>query len=229
MLPREHFSESLKRLQEDLTGLGKLVACATRDSVIALLNRDTDLAKQVVTNDQEINRRRFEWEEQALVTIATQNPVASDLRMLIAGLHIVDELERMGDHAKGIAEISLRIGDNPLIYPQNSFQKMAELGSNMLEAALVSFTGHNASLAEATAIKDDEVDALYNVTSSDLLELMLSDRANITQGNLLTWAAHHLERIGDRSTNICERVIFVCTGRMVEIPGAFSRVPENQV
>jgi phosphate transport system protein len=224
MKPREHFIDILAQLQAELNDLGTLVSKATTDAVRAMLNRDAQLAAQVIEGDQLVNRRRYEWEEKALEVLATQSPVARDLRLLAAGLHIVDELERIGDHAKGIARISQTIGATPLIYPQIPLFSMAEVASDMLEQSLLSFTKQDAALAEAVGLRDDELDLLYNQVSSELFELMFADRNNISQANLLLWTAHNLERTGDRITNICERVIFVCTGQLVEIPGSHFRV-----
>ena len=216
---REHFATELAQLQADLLMLGELVSQATCQAVEALLKRDHALATQVIEGDQEINRRRFEWEERALQLLATQNPVAGDLRLIAAGMHLVDELERMGDHAKGIARISQLIGEAPLISQEIPLAAMVEVTSDLLKQALIAFTNRDAKLAEAVGLRDDEIDTLYNQIAAELFELMFADRDNIQQANQLLWAAHNLERIGDRITNICERVIFVSTGHLVEIPG----------
>ncbi len=223
MALRDLFTEKLALLQDDLLVLSSLVSRATTQSVQALMTRDLILAQAVVTGDQEINLRRFHWEEQALLVLATQSPVASDLRFIAAGMNIVNELERMGDYAKGIARISLTIGDAPLIYPLNPLPEMAQVACTMLQKALTAFASRDAELAEATGYQDDDIDSLYNVVQGELLELMFSNQTNINQANLLLWAAHNLERIGDRITNICERVIFVSTGQLKELPGSHSR------
>lgn len=227
MALRENYSTILTRLQDDLLFLGSLVSKATEQAVSALLTRDHRKAEKVIAGDVEINTRRFEWEEQALLVLATQNPLASDLRFIAAAMHIVDELERMGDHAKGVARISLNIGDAPLIFPQVPLADMAGTACTMLDQALNAFTRRDSDLALETGERDDELDNLYNVVQGELLGLMLEDRANIQQANLLLWAAHNLERIGDRITNICERVIFVSTGQMQEIPGSHTRRPQS--
>ncbi|HEX2909764.1 MAG TPA: phosphate signaling complex protein PhoU [Chloroflexia bacterium] len=220
---RAHFATELAQLQTGLIDLGDLVSQAIQQAVHALLERDQALARQVIEGDEQINRRRFDWEERALELLATQSPVASDLRLMAAGMHLVDELERMGDHAKGIARISLLIGETPLIYPEIPLAPMAEQTCSLLSQALASFINRDAKLAEQVGLRDDEIDLLYNRIASALFELMFSDRNNIEQANRLLWAAHNLERIGDRITNICERVIFVCTGKLVEISGMAAR------
>ncbi|MDB5079696.1 MAG: Phosphate-specific transport system accessory protein PhoU [Chloroflexi bacterium] len=223
MALRENYSIILNKLQDDLLFLGSLVSKATGQAVEAMINRDPYKAERVIAGDIEINMRRFEWEEKALLVLATQNPVASDLRFIAAGIHIVDELERMGDHAKGVARISLNIGNVPLIFPKVPLPEMSRIACNMLDQSLIAFTNRDAALALKTGEQDDILDNLYNTVQGDLLELMLADRANIQQANLLLWSVHNLERIGDRITNICERVIFVATGQMQEIPGSYSR------
>ena len=225
MALRENYSIILRTLQDDLLFLGSLVSKATELAVDAMLERDPVKAKKVIIGDGEINQRRFEWEEKALLVLATQNPMAGDLRFIAAGIHIVDELERMGDHAKGVARISLNIGDAPLIYPQVPLADMARIACSMLDSSLRAFTQRDSRLAYQTGEQDDELDALYNIVQGELLELMFADRSNIQQANLLLWAVHNLERIGDRITNICERVIFVSTGQMQEIPGSHTRRP----
>ena len=223
MALRENYTTILTKLQDDLLFVGSLVSKATEQAVNALLTRNQAKAEKVIAGDIEINTRRFEWEEQALLVLATQNPMATDLRFIAAAMHIVDELERMGDHAKGIARISLNIGDVPLIYPQIPLADMASVACNMLDQSLYAFTHRDARLALQTGERDDELDNLYNVIQAELFELMMADRANIQQANLLLWAVHNLERTGDRITNICERVIFVSTGQMQEIPGSHTR------
>jgi phosphate transport system protein len=225
MALRENYSIILRGLQDDVLFLGSLVSKATEQAVEAMIRRDPNQAERVIAGDAVINMRRFEWEEKALLVLATQNPMAGDLRFIAAGIHIVDELERMGDHAKGVARISLKIGQTPLIYPQIPLPDMARIACTMLDQSLRAFTQRDAALALETGLQDDELDNLYNIVQGELLELMLADRSNIQQANLLLWSVHNLERIGDRITNICERVIFVSTGQMQEIPGSHSRRP----
>ncbi|OJW01893.1 MAG: phosphate transport system regulatory protein PhoU [Chloroflexi bacterium 54-19] len=225
---REHFSAELVQLQVNLTTLGELVKTATRLAVEALLRRDNILAGQVIENDTVINQLRFRWEEQALQLLATQNPVARDLRVIAAGIHIVDDLERMGDHAKGIARISQLMGDNPLVCPGLPLDTMAQKVCELLNLALASFSNRDANLAGVVGRRDDEVDEMYNRIAAELFEIMFSDRGKVGEANHLLWAAHHLERIADRTTNICERVIFVCTGQMEEIPGMSSRLNSHK-
>jgi phosphate transport system protein len=215
---REHFAAELSQLQIDLTELGGLVSQAIKQAVSALLERNQKLASQVIEGDQEINRRRFEWEERALQILATQTPVAGDLRLIVAGLHLVDELERIGDHAKGIARISQLIGQAPLIYQGIPLADMAGVSCSLLDQALISFATRDPKLAKTVGLRDSEIDALYNRVAAELLEIMVASHNNIEQANRLLWAAHNLERIGDRITNICERVIFVCTGELAELP-----------
>jgi phosphate transport system protein len=163
-----------------------------------------------------LNRKRFEIEEAALLLLATQQPMASDLRRLAAIVHIVTDLERMGDYAAGIARICVLIGDEPLIKPLIDIPRMADKATSMLRRALDAFVERDVAAAEAIAHEDDEVDALYQQVYRELLMLMLANPRTIDQATHLLWAAHNLERVGDRVQNICERVVFVVTGRMQE-------------
>ncbi len=216
-MPRETFERELQRLQDDLLALGCLVEDALIASVEALRRRDGEASRKVIEGDEEINRRRFALERDALILIATQQPMASDLRVLAAILEITTELERMGDYAKGIAKINLMIGDEPLIKPLIDIPRMAEKARDMLHRSLDAFVRQDVELARAIPREDDEVDALYQQIYRELITYILADPHNIEQANYLLWAAHNLERTADRVTNICERVVFTVTGEMTEL------------
>jgi phosphate transport system protein len=211
----------LERLQDEVLVLGSMVEKAVSRSVDALRARDVGLARALEAEDVLINRKRFEIEEAALLQIATQQPMASDLRRLAAILQIVTDLERMGDYAAGIAHICVEIGDQPHIKPLIDIPRMADKASSMLRRALDAFVDRDVLAAEAIAAEDDEVDALYQQVYRELLTIMLANPRTIDQATHLLWAAHNLERVADRVQNICERVVFVATGRMRE----FSRGP----
>ncbi len=215
-MPRAALDQALQELQADVLNLGSMVEKAIQRSVEALRTRDAVLARRVIDDDTQIDTLRFQTEERALLTIATQQPVIRDLRTIVAVLNIISELERMGDHAEGIATISLMIGDEPLLKPLIDVPRMAEKVADMLRRALLTFGEHDAATARRIAAEDDDVDALYNQVYRELLTFMLQDPHTIHQATLLLWAAHNLERIGDRITNICERVVFTETGRMQE-------------
>jgi phosphate transport system protein len=215
-MPRAALDQALQELQADVLNLGSMVEKAIQRSVEALRTRDAVLARRVIDDDTQIDTLRYQTEERALLTIATQQPVIRDLRTIVAVLNIISELERMGDHAEGIATISLMIGDEPLLKPLIDVPRMAEKVADMLRRALLTFGEHDAATARRIAAEDDDVDALYNQVYRELLTFMLQDPRTIHQATLLLWAAHNLERIGDRITNICERVVFTETGRMQE-------------
>lgn len=220
-LMRSNFHRELARLQDEVLVLGSMVEKAILRAVDALRDRDTAAAHIIEAEDVLINRKRFDIEEAALLLIATQQPMASDLRKLAAIVHIVTDLERMGDYAAGIAHICVQIADEPLIKPLIDIPRMAEVASSMLRRALDAFIARDVAAAEAIAQEDDEVDALYQQVYRELLMLMLANPRCIDQATHLVWVAHNLERVGDRVQNICERVVFVATGRMHE----FSRGP----
>ena len=217
MVPRERFDHELRRLQDAVLALGSQVENALVDSVKSLKDRDLETARDIITQDRLINEKRFELEAEALAVIATQQPMARDLRTIAAVLDITSELERIGDYAKGIARINLMIGGQPLMGPVLHLPPMARKASDMLHESLEAFARGDKVSARSIPEKDDEVDALYNRVYRELLESIMDDGRAIDQANYLLWAAHNLERAADRVTNICERVIFTVTGEMVEM------------
>ncbi len=214
---RLRLDRDIARLNEDLLALGSIVEQATLEAVESLKQRDFETSRRIVRDDREINRRRFAIEEAVLAVIATQQPVAHDLRHLTAVLDVVTELERMGDYAKGIAEINLRIGEKPLIKPLIDVPRMAEKAVAMLHQSLGAFVAGDAVLARAVPQADDEVDQLYNQVYNELVMHMISDPRTIDGATYLLWVAHNLERLADRVTNICERTIFLVTGEQLEM------------
>ena len=214
---RHGFEQSLHDLREELLLLANLVDTAIARAVESLVQRNQTLARQVIADDSIINHKRFQLEERTLLLLATQQPMAGDLRLIAAGLHIVTELERIADHAAGIAKITLLIGDAPLIKPLIDVPRMAEQVRAMLQQAIAAFVGRDAEAAEHIGREDDRIDDLYNQVYHELLTYMLRDPSTIQQATYLLWVAHNLERMGDRITNICERVIFLVTGKMEEI------------
>jgi phosphate transport system protein len=186
-------------------------------SIDALKTRNLELAKQIIADDKKVNQKRFEIEEKCVQLIATQQPMASDLRILVAVLNLITELERIGDHAEGIAKIAILIGDEPPLKPLIDVPRMAELMVDMLNRSLDAFINRDAETAKKIALEDDAVDQLYDQTFRELLTFMMEDPRTITRATRLIWVAHNLERSADRVTNICERVVFVVTGKMEEI------------
>jgi phosphate transport system protein len=214
---RATFHKKLREIQDDILAMGSMVSKAILRSVEALKNRDLDLAHQIITDDQKINNKRFEIEEKCIELIATQQPMASDLRIIVTVLNIITELERIGDYAVGIAKIVIMIGDEPPLKPLIDIPRMAEQTVAMLRRSLDAFVNRNAEAAKKVSDEDDLVDHLYDQVFRELLVFMAEDPKTITRATRLIWVAHNLERSADRVTNICERVVFVVTGKMEEI------------
>ena len=217
IMPRESFDKELHRLQDELLVLGSMVEEAITESVAALKRRDTEGARRLIAQDRVVNEKRRTIEEDTLILIATQQPMAGDLRTLAAILEIAGELERMGDYAKGIGRINLFLGEQPLMKPLIDIPRMAEKAREMLHRALEAFTNRDVELARSIPQDDDEVDGLYDQVYRELATYIVADPRNIDQANYLLWVAHNLERTADRVTNICERVIFTVTGEILEL------------
>jgi phosphate transport system protein len=211
------YANQLQELRDDVVAMSSMVDKAIARSVDSLRRQDLNLARQVHASDADINRLRWQTEERALNVIATQAPMASDLRVVSSVIHIVVDLERMGDHAAGIAKIVLETANEPLLKPLVDIPRMSELGRAMLADSITAFIEGRPEFAREIAKRDDEVDALYDQIYRELLTYMLADPGTINRATHLLWAAHNLERIADRVTNICERVIFSVTGELEEI------------
>ena len=214
---RASFDRELRELQDEVLALGSMVDRAIERSVDALKRLDQEAATEIIQDDLKINQKRFQIEDQAIELIATQQPMARDLRTIVAVLNIIVELERMGDYAEGIAKIVLLHGDQPLLKPLIDVPRMADKGRDMLRRSLDALVERDAEAAKAIAAEDDEVDALYDQVYRELLTFMLQDPRTIDRATWLLWTAHNLERIADRATNICERVVYEVTGRMEEM------------
>jgi len=216
--PRESFDLELNRLKDAVTILGSQVEDAIVEAVDCLQERDPEAARHIIAQDRLVNERRFELESDALALIATQQPMARDLRTIAAVLDIASELERIGDYAKGIARINLMMDEEASVKPgDHLLPAMASKAREMLRESLEAFLRGDADLARAIPERDDEVDALYNAVYRELIDSIVSKPSSIDQANYLLWAAHNLERAADRVTNICERVIFTVNGEMVEM------------
>ncbi len=217
MRPRETFERELQHLQDEVLVLGSMVEKAITESVESLKRRDMEAARRLIAQDRTLNEKRFAIEDDTLALIATQQPMAVDLRTLAAVLEITTELERIGDYAKGIAKINLMMGEKPLLKPLVDIPRMAEKARGMLHRALEAFVQRDVDLARAIPDEDDEIDALYNQVYRELLTFIMADPRNIDQATYLLWVAHNLERAADRVINICERVVFTVTGELMEM------------
>ena len=212
---RADFDRNLKLLQEELLLLGGLVEKSIVDAIEALKTRDIELSHKVVSQDDIIDQKTNQIEEKAIDLIATQQPIAIDLRTLMSVIHISVELERMGDYAEGIGKIGVMMGNDPPVKPLVDIPKMATKSSDMLKRSLDALVKRDPALARQVCEDDDEVDNLYDQIYKDLIALMISDPTTTQRATYLMWVAHDLERIADRATNIAERVIFLVTGQLV--------------
>jgi len=214
---RESFSGRMRELEKEVVNMGDMVIAATNHSVEALKARSIDDANKIISDDLLINKKRWDIEERCIKLIALQQPVASDLREIIAVLNIITDLERMGDYAEGVAKIVVMLGTEPLVKPLIDIPRMEEKATSMLKRSLEAFVKRDAQAAKAICNEDDEVDMLYDQVYRELLTYMIEDPKTISRATPLIWAAHNLERIADRVTNICERIVFLVTGSMQEI------------
>jgi phosphate transport system protein len=214
---RKTFETEIQQLKDELLVLGSMVEQQIVGSVDALKKRDIEASRHTYAIDLQVNAKRYAIEEQVMVAIATQQPMAHDLRLLASILEVSGELERMGDYAKGIATINIRMGEQQLLKPLIDIPRMAQKGADMLHRALTAFINEDVNAARTIPLEDDEVDALYTQVYHELMMFVIQDAKTIERANWLLWVAHNLERVADRVTNICERTVFIATGEMKEI------------
>ena len=214
---RKTFESEIQQLKDEVLVLGSMVEQSILGSVEALKKRDVEASHLIYDTDVKINTKRYAIEEQVMIAIATQQPMAHDLRLLASLLEVSGELERMGDYAKGIAKINILMGDQPLLKPLIDIPRMANKGTDMLHRALTAFVNEDTEAARLIPAEDDEVDELYNQIYHELMLFVIQDARSIERANWLLWVAHNLERLADRVTNICERTVFIATGEMKEI------------
>lgn len=216
-MTREKFDQQIQKHLDEILVLGHMTENAIIDSVEALKRQDLSSAKKIQKRDKKINAKRYQIENEVLVTIATQAPMATDLRVLASIIDVAGELERIGDYAKGIGIITKKLGKEPHLKPLIDIPKMAEIATDMLHRALDAFTRVDVDMAWQIPKDDDLVDNLYNQVYRELLTYMISDPSTIDKATYLIWVAHNLERAADRVTNICERTLFIDTGELQEI------------
>jgi phosphate transport system protein len=213
---RKTFENEIQHLKDEIILLGSMVEQSLLDAVEAMKKRDVEASRKIVERDNKINEKRFQLENEVMIIIATQQPMAHDLRVLASILEVISELERMGDYAKGIGVINVRMGDEELLKPLVDIPRMAEIGTSMLHRALAAFVNEDAATARVIPQEDDLVDNLYTQVYRELMTYIMADPKNIERANWLLWVAHNLERFADRVTNICERTIFIVTGELTE-------------
>jgi phosphate transport system protein len=220
---RKTFHQRLREVQDDTLIMGSMVEKATHRAMAALKDRDLEMARHVIDDDCKVNNKRFEIEEKCVDLIATQQPMASDLRTIVGILSIIAELERIGDYAVGIAtNATMLMNEPPLRLPPALFS-MDEKAGDMLRRSLDAFVKRDTEAAVRIAGEDDEIDSLYEEALHELIQDMITDPSTVNRATRLIWVAHRLERDGDRVTNICERVVFIATGEMEELGGTICR------
>ncbi len=216
-MAREGFHNRIRELERDVLHMGEMVIDAVQRSVAALADLDARAAKKIVDDDVKINRFRWSLEDKCVDLIALQQPVASDLREIIATLSIVRDLERIGDYAEGIGKIVLLHADQPLVRPLVYLPSMTEKALSMLRRSLEAFVHRDAEKAQQICLEDDEVDRLYDQSYRDLINRMVENPSVITRATYLMWSSHNIERIADRATNIAESVVYLVTGTPGEL------------
>jgi phosphate transport system protein len=214
---RSELDAELNKLRDVLYRMEGLVTEALHKAMDSLKRRDVALAETVIHEDEMINRLRYEVEQFCVNVIATQQPVAIDLRTIMAAAHIAVELERMGDHAAGVAKITLKTHAEPLLKPLIDLPRMARVASEMAHDSVRAFINGDADAAEAIVARDDEVDALHDQIFRELITYMIEDPSTIRRATHLIWASHSVERFADRATNIAERLLFMTTGRLEDL------------
>jgi phosphate transport system protein len=219
-MARELFGKKIKQIQDEIFTAGSMVEQATLDSVKIFKNRDMEAAQTLVDDDQNINDKRFAIENAILILMATQQPLAHDLRLLASMLIVTNELERMGDYAKGIAHNAMRLGNSSIPVPIRNIEKMADLAVSMLHRALSAFINEDIKIAVTLPKEDDQVDALFNDSYRSIVKTMIADPETIDESSTLLWVVHNLERFADRVVNICERTVFIKSGEMLEMDGS---------
>jgi phosphate transport system protein len=216
-MPRETLDREIRELLDDVLTLGSLVEKNIVDAMTGLKTRNVRLSREVFLSDQKVNQKRFDIESNTLLVIATQQPMAHDLRLLAAILEVAGELERIGDYAKGNAKINTLLKDTLLQVPILELEAMSEMAVSMLHRAIIAFIKEDEKAARDIPEEDAKVDDMYNSVNHKLVELMIQNPEFIDHANYYMWAAHNLERTADRVSNICERTIFVVTGELLEV------------
>lgn len=216
-MTRDLFNSELRQIQDDVLALGSMAEKAIMDAMEALRDGDAEWSKKLINDDQRINSKRFAIEDRAIFVIASQQPMATDLRALASVLYIITDLERIADHAEGIARINLLMGEEPLPRKLSYVPAMADRAVAMLRNSLKAYIDHDVDAARQICDADDEVDRLQDSVYDECIQAMINDPTSVQRNTYLIWAAHNMERIADRCTNICERVVYTATGHMDEL------------
>lgn len=214
---RTHFEKELEDLHYDILKMGGLVEEAIGNSILSLTNHDTELAQNVIDKDDIIDEKEVEIDNRCSRIIVTQQPLAKDLRIVLTGLKIDTDLERMADHAVDIAKTTLRIADQTYIKPLIDIPRMSDVVREMVKLSLDSYVNQDVELAKTIKQKDDIVDGLYKQIFRELMTYMIEDPKNINQAAQFMFVARYLERIADHATNICEWVIYLDNGQHIDL------------
>jgi phosphate transport system protein len=225
---RTAFERELRRLTEQILALGSVVENNLVEVIEVLRRRDGTGAQRLIAGDLEVNRKRIDIMNDVLVLIATQQPMAGDLRMIASTLEIVGELERINDYVKGIAKIALMIQGEPHHGLLGPLPRMAEKTREMLHQALEAYSSRDADLARAIPAGDDEVDVLFNEFYRGVVAYVIDKPDAVDLANHLEWAGHNLERAADRVTNICEWVVYNATGVFAEMDSELEAPPNEE-
>ena len=217
MATRTELDRELDQLRDMLFRMESLVSEALQRGMDSLRRRDAALAEDVIRSDDVINALRYDVEQSCVDMIATQQPVARDLRTIMSMMHSAVEMERMGDHAAGVAKITLAVYEEPLLKPLIDLPRMATISIEMLHLSLQALINNDAEVAQAIIDRDDEVDSLHDQIFRELITYMLEDTSTIRRATNLTWASHAVERFADRATNIAERALFITSGQLEDL------------
>jgi phosphate transport system protein len=217
MQTRIHFIEELSRLNHDILAMGTRVEESLRKAVEALKTQNVELAREVKASDELINALQLKIEDQAAVLIATQQPVARDLRELVTVFKVTDNLERAGDHAVHLAKAAIKLSGEPPFRQIERLCRMAEIECGMIREAVDAYLNQDADAARRAAAEDDKVDAEHKQTVREVLELIRERPDQVERASRLLASSGFLERLGDHMTNICEAVVFMVEGRHVEL------------
>ncbi len=214
---RHSFHDELKNLRQDILKMGTLVEAAIAKAVKALAENDIKLAEQVVLDDEIVNELELSIEEKCFSLLATQQPMARDLRIISTALKIITDLERMGDHARDIAKVCIRTQGEALIKPLIDIPRMAEMTQKMVREVLTAYVEMDIDLAETTCKTDHEIDYLHNQIIRELLVYMMEQPHNIRGAMHLIFVSQYLERIGDHVTNLGEWIVYMVSGERVDL------------
>jgi len=226
MATRTELDKALNQLRDMLFRMEALVSEALHRGMESLKDRDAELARDVIRSDDPINLLRYEIEQFCVDMIATQQPVASDLRAIMGMMHSAVEMERMGDHATGVAKVTLAVCAEPLLKPLIDLPRMAQVATEMLHDAVRALINLDTEASREIINRDDEVDALHNQVFRELITYMLEDPSTIRRATKLIWASHAVERFADRATNIAERTLFIASGKLEDLTSEASGLPE---